>query len=507
MKILNAEQLRLSDANTIEQDSISSTDLMERAAQAFVEAFTSVYPDSDSRIFIFAGPGNNGGDALAIARLLLQRSYAAIAVYLFNTKGKLSADCAANKKRLESQPGAKLEEILTQFTPPTINPQDIIIDGLFGTGLSRPLQGGFASVVRFINSCNANVVSIDMPSGLMCEDNLQNIQSHIVRAQRTFTFQYPKLSFLFPENEPYCGEWQTLDIGIKDPETNETATPYILTEGCNIRPILHSRSAFAHKGTMGHAVLVAGHYGMAGAAILASKACMRSGVGKLTLHTPSYNLPIIQNSIPEVIVHADANPDSLSQPFDTSQYEAMAIGPGIGTEPTTMQMFSELLTHIACPLIIDADGLNILAMHHHWMARLPKNTILTPHIKELSGLTGICADSYERLQRTRTLARERQVYIIIKGRYSAICCPDGMVYFNSTGNPGMATSGSGDVLTGIIISFVAQGYSALHSCLLGVYLHGLAGDKAAERLGYESLIASDIIDGIAPAFQTIRNYK
>lgn len=514
MNIFSAAQLKMADAYTIERESITSADLMERASKAVADAVASRWDISRS-VKVFAGPGNNGGDALAVARILYGYGFS-VYVYLFNISGTLSSDCEMNRARLlevksrgrdeGSGNGSVIEffEILSQFTPPRLDKNDIVIDGLFGTGLSRPLNGGFASVVKYINASPATVVSIDMPSGLMTEDNTYNVMNHIIRADVTYTFQFPKLAFLFPEHEQYVGEWEILDIGVKDSGSDEMSTPYYITEAEDMRSLLQKRSRFAHKGTAGHALLVAGKRGMAGAAILCARACMRSGAGKLTVHTPECNAQVLQTTIPEAILDIDVDPDCFSQSFDNSDFDAMAIGPGIGTSSYTVQAFIEQVKLAKCPSVVDADALNILGSHRGWISQLPRRTILTPHKKELFGLISATRNSFDELEHTRDLAMRQQLYIVIKGAYSAVVTPEGYVYFNPTGNPGMATAGAGDVLTGIILSLLAQSYSAEAAVRLGVYLHGLAGDVAAEELGVEGVIASDIVNCIPKAFKRLR---
>lgn len=513
MKILSASQLKVVDAYTIEHEPISSTNLMERASRAVADKIRSRW-SIDTPVKIFAGPGNNGGDALAIARMLGETNYK-VCVYLFNTSDNLSADCQINKQRLldfqdvkQNTMGVRnveLVEVKSQFTPPKLEEGDLVVDGLFGTGLSRPLNGGFASVVKYINSSPATVVSIDVPSGLMCEDNTYNVMNHIVKANYTFTLQYPKLSFFFAENEQYVGEWEVLDIGVKDPMTEETHSPYYFTEQADLLPLLKSRSKFAHKGSVGHALLIAGKRGMAGAAILAARACMRSGAGKLTVRVPEHNVRIMQEAVPEAILNIDVDQNCFSQSFDTSEFDAMAIGPGIGTSSYTVQAFIEQVSMTKCPMVIDADALNILGSHRGWITQLPRRCILTPHKKELFGLISTTRNSYEELERTRELAARQQIYIVIKGAYSAIVTPEGNVYFNSTGNPGMATAGAGDVLTGVLVSLLAQGYVPEVAARLGVYLHGLAGDLAVENLSYEGLISSDLVEYLPKSFKTLRS--
>lgn len=502
MKILSAEQISWLDKYTIEHEPIFPIDLMERASLAFTDEVVRLW-SKDTTTIVFAGPGNNGGDALAVARLLAQRGYGNISVYLFNTSGKLSPCCSENLERLQKVGNVEVNIISSQFTPPNLTADTLVIDGLFGTGLSRPLNGGFASVVKYINASRATVVSIDVPSGMMCEDNTYNVMSHIIHAQYTFTFHCPKLAFLLAENEPYVGKWKVLDIGIVDPEDGNTATPFRITERTDIEAMMRPRPHFAHKGTMGHAALIAGKRGMAGAAILSAKACMRTGVGKLTVHTPEYNLPILQISVPEAIVSIDQNHDHFAHKIDTTPYDAVAIGPGIGCDTETAQALIEQVCHTKCNLVLDADALNILGSHRGWINQLPQHTILTPHPKELFGIIGSTQNQFEQLCLTRQLAMQQHIYILIKGAYTAICTPSGDVTFNPTGNPGMATAGSGDVLTGIILGLLARDYTPEQAVTLGTYLHGLAGDCAAQQLGEESLIASDIITHLPEALQQL----
>lgn len=505
MKILTAQQIKEADLYTINNEPISSIDLMERASKAFVERFAKSW-GPQTHINIFSGPGNNGGDAMVVARLLSLRDYK-IDIYIFNTSNKAPDDWICNYQKLKECVNVNIIEITTAFSPKQLTSDDVIIDGLFGTGLNRPLTGGFASVVKYINSQPCTVVSIDIPSGLMCEDNTYNVMNHIVKAHYTFSFQFPKLAFFFADTSQYVGEWEILDIGIRIPESENFNTDYILTSEDDINGTLKKRNKFAHKGTMGHASLVAGKKGMAGAAILSSKACMRTGVGKLTLHTQECNALAITTSIPEVVLDIEHKTDFFCRTFDATPFDAMAIGPGIGTDEATAQAFIEQIRLSKSHTIIDADAINILGSHRGWIQQLPHECILTPHKKELFGLISSTRNCYEELEKTRELSIKQNIYIVIKGAYSAITTPEGKCYFNPTGNPGMATAGSGDVLTGIILSLLAQEYTPFEACRLGVYIHGLAGDIAAEKYGEECMIASDIISCLPDAFKIIRNIK
>lgn len=499
MKVLDTNQLRELDKYTITHEPIASIDLMERAAEKITDEL-KVRWHKATRFFVFAGPGNNGGDALAVARMLGEAGYP-VEAYLFNTKDSLSEDCRTNKELLELMPDVRFTEVTSQFVFPEIKEQDVILDGLFGTGLSRPLEGGFAGVVRSINRSAGHTVSIDIPSGLMGEDNGNNDPNAIIRAELTLTIQMPKLSFFFAENHQYTGEVKPLDIGLSKEGMDEMDSPVCIVEPDEVKQILRPRDPFAHKGTMGHALLVSGQYGMAGATLLAARACMRSGAGKLTVHTPELNNNILQLGIPEAIISHDLSDIRVSAPISTYGYGVMAIGPGLGTHEETAEAVHAFILGHPSELIVDADAINILGMHPQWIEELPQDTILTPHPKELEQLIGPCKDSYERMTKSQALAIRLQAYIIIKGHHSMICTPSGRVVINSTGNAGMATAGSGDVLTGILTGLLARGYNADEACILGVYLHGLAGDIAAEELGEESLMAGDLIGYLPRAFK------
>ncbi|WP_418698610.1 NAD(P)H-hydrate dehydratase [Bacteroides sp.] len=490
MKIFPTTSIKQLDAYTIENEPIASIDLMERAAEALVKAISKRW-SADTPMTVFAGPGNNGGDALAVSRLLAKKGYR-LEVYLFNTKGSLSPDCEANKERLTGLPGVDFHEITSQFVPPTLTADHVVIDGLFGSGLNKALSGGFAAVVRYINASSATVVSIDIPSGLMGEDNTYNVQSCIVRADLTLSLQLPKLSFLFAENEPFVGEWQLLDIGLSEDAIEETETDYHLLENEDMPYLLKPRTRFAHKGNFGRALLIAGSQGMAGASVLAARACLRSGVGLLTVHVPFCNNSIVQTSVPEAMTELDISDTCFASPSDTDDYQAVAVGPGLGRAAETGTALLELIDTCQVPMVLDADALNLLGEKRSYLGRLPKGSILTPHPKELERLVGKCQNSYERLMRARELAKTTGVHIILKGAYSAIITPSGQCYFNNTGNPGMATGGCGDVLTGVVLALLAQGYEPETAACLGTYVHGLAGDIACKKHGAIGMTAGDV---------------
>ena len=500
MKIFTSAQIHELDKYTIEHEPITSLNLMERAAKALTRAIEAEWSNR-TPVVVFAGPGNNGGDALAVARLLGEDGYQ-VQVYLFNIHNKLSPDCATNKKRLLDEKRAKkFVEVTVNFDPPQLSADMLVVDGLFGSGLNKPLAGGFAAMVKYINQSEAQVVSIDLPSGLMSEDNSYNISANIIRADLTLTLQQKKLSMMMADNQAYLGRLKVLDIRLSQEFIRTTESRFSILEENDIRQLLHPRSDFAHKGSMGTALLIAGCYGMSGAAILATKACLRAGVGKVITHTPKRNYEIMQISVPEAVLQMDAEETIFSEPVDTEDYNALGIGPGLGTSEATAIALIAQLRRCTCPIVADADALNILASHRAWMQQLPQNIIFTPHPRELDRLAGNTSNNCtERLAKACELAERLQAYIILKGHYSALCHPDGKVEFCSTGNSGMATAGSGDVLTGIITGLLARGYSQEDACRLGMYLHGLAGDLAIKEIGKESLIASDLIKYLPKAF-------
>ena len=477
MKIFTGTQIKELDKFTIENEPVASIDLMERAAKAIVRVLREEW-DNRTPFVVFAGPGNNGGDALAVARLMAEAGYK-VAVFLFNVNGKLSDDCATNKQRVMDCKRIKaFTEVVVDFDPPELTAETVVIDGLFGAGLNKTLTGGFASLVKYINQSPAKVVSIDLPSGLMTEDNTHNVKSHIVKANLTLTLQQKKLAMLFEDNQQFIGRLRVLDIRLSPEYIARTDAKYKVLEEADVRSRMLKRGDFVNKGLMGHALVVAGSYGMAGAAVLAGRACMRSGVGKLTICTPRRNYDVMQISLPEAILSA-------------------------GKEDTAIALISQI-RRTQCPMVIDADALNILASHKAWMQQLPQNLILTPHVGEFDRLgNGGSEGDYDRLSKALDLAQHLQAYILLKGHYSALCLPAGKVYFNPTGNAGMATAGSGDVLTGIITGLLARGYNREDACIVGMYLHGLAGDLAAKQLGKESLMAGDIVAYLPQAFELL----
>jgi len=503
MKIFTGTQIKELDKFTIENEPVASIDLMERAAKAIVRVLREEW-DNRTPFVVFAGPGNNGGDALAVARLMAEAGYK-VMVFLFNVNGKLSDDCATNKQRaMECKRIKAFTEVVVDFDPPELTAETVVIDGLFGAGLNKTLSGGFASLVKYINQSPAKVVSIDLPSGLMTEDNTHNVKAHIVRADLTLTLQQKKLAMFFEDNQQFLGRLRVLDIRLNPEFIAQTDTKYQVLEEADVRGRMLKRGDFVSKRLMGHALIVAGSYGMAGAAVLAGRACMRSGVGKLTVCTPRRNYDVMQISLPEAILSTGKEDYFFTEPLDTEHYDAVGMGPGLGQHEDTAIALISQIRRTQCPMVIDADALNILASHKAWMQQLPQNLILTPHVGEFDRLGNRGSEGdYDRLSKALDLAQHLQAYILLKGHFSALCLPSGKVYFNPTGNAGMATAGSGDVLTGIITGLLARGYNREDACIVGMYLHGLAGDLAAKQLGKESLMAGDIVSYLPQAFELL----
>lgn len=483
-KIISAEQTRLADQHTISNEPIASIDLMERASVAFTRAFERSVP-KNNRIIIFCGCGNNGGDGFAIARLLIENGYSVQAV-LVEFRNELSPDCHSNLLKLNHV--LRLDSI-SDF--PNIQDKSIIIDAILGTGLNSPAKGLVAEVIDRINSSNKCVYSVDIPSGLYC-DSLTD-SKNIIRANHVISFQRPKLSFFYPENGQYIQNWEVVDIRLDEHFINQQQSDNYLLDG-DINHYIKTRSNQSHKGTYGHALLISGSYGKMGAAVLSSKACMRSGAGLLTTYIPKCGYSILQTAVPEAMCITDLSEYHLQHTPQIASYDAIGIGPGIGIEEDTIEMVRTFLEVANQPLVIDADAINIISMHPQFLKLVPKDSILTPHIKEFDRLAGASSNSEERFRKQRALSKEYGIIIVLKDARTRISSATGDCYYNTSGNPGMSTAGSGDVLTGIITSLLAQQYEPLQAALIGVYYHGLAGDSAAFNKGQMGMIASDIIE-------------
>jgi NAD(P)H-hydrate epimerase len=499
MKILTAEQIRAWDQFTMEHEPIQSIDLMERAASKCFEWLEEnnwfIYPFA-----IFCGKGNNGGDGLAIARMLANRG-CSVAVFILEFGHKGTEDFQVNLARLHQYPAVTIQFIQDESNFHELTENTIVIDALFGSGLTRPLDGITSKLVEYLNHSGCAIIAIDIPSGMSVD---RSSKGHtIIRASYTLSFQCYKQAFLIAENAEFTGEVILLDIGLSSGYLSNVEPKLEIIDDSIIHSIYQPRNKFAHKGNFGHALIIAGSYGKIGAAVLSAKACLRTGVGLLTCYIPKCGYEIMQSTLPEAMVMTDTNTSIITTiDEDVSKYNSIGFGPGTGTASETRSAIKELLAVYNKPIVIDADGLNSLSKEKN-LPPLPPGSVLTPHPKEFERLFGECKDDYERIDKAITNAKLLNCLIVLKGHHSFIATAGGKGYFNSTGNAGMATAGSGDVLAGMITALLAQGYSSEQAAILGVYIHGTAGDLAASQLSQEAMISGDIIDHIGNAFKLL----
>ena len=502
MKIFSREQLALIDRRTRTEEPVSEIDLMERASVALTEWFAVNYASS-TRIAIVVGSGNNGGDALAVARMLAERHFS-IQVFLPDLGRQRSDASQINLDRLKEISEVRFFELDEKSVLPDLSNFDLLVDGLYGSGLNRPLEGFVMAVINWMNDSGVEIVSIDLPSGLLCDENQYN-SGAIVHATYTLTLEFPKLSLFFRENEPYFGNWEIVHFGLSPKAIDESKTNYFFLDQESVSHILKKRTLFSHKGSYGHGLLISGSKEKMGAALLASKGALRAGLGLLTVHLPKFAGLLMQGSLPEIMSSFDKQEEFLSELPDTSKFDAIAAGPGIGTNPLTADVIRQLIEQVKVPLILDADALNILAANPAWLKNLPDETILTPHPVEFDRLAGVVSKTEEeRLQMAEQFSASYGLILVLKGAFTRIIFPDGAVSFNSTGNPGMATAGSGDVLTGILLGLLGQGYTSREAALLGVFLHGRSADLRVAATSEESLIASEIADYLGDAFASLK---
>ncbi|MEQ8580150.1 MAG: NAD(P)H-hydrate dehydratase [Marinoscillum sp.] len=493
--ILSAQQIRDADQYTIDHEPITSINLMERASRAFVRKFSTLVPGG-GRVMVFCGTGNNGGDGLVIARVLIQQAHD-VSVFFVGHLDKATEDFKVNFERLSVL--SEISQIASEDQIPNIPENAVVIDGLFGSGLSRPVKGLYASVIERINQSGAAVYAIDISSGLYPDQPLTD--GAVIQAACTISFQTPKLIFFLPEMRKYVGTWHVVDIGLDDAFIQGSDTNVFFTQPNDV--VLPLRSTFDHKGSAGRLLLIAGSKGKMGAATLSARAALRSGCGLLYVHTPCCGLNILQVNVPEAMVIEDEHTEVITEVVPADNVDVLAMGPGIGTNSLTQKALADLILHAKEPMVLDADALNILAQNPELLSALPPESILTPHPGEFARLVGAWRSDFEKLEKLRWLATTYQLNVVLKGAYSAVCNSRGSIYFNPTGNPGMATAGSGDVLTGIVAALLAQGLAPFEALRSGVYLHGQAGDEAAIKVGEVSLMASDLIEHLPAAFKKL----
>lgn len=493
MKILTGKDIREADRYTMEHEPISSLDLMERASRSIARWMEENIGRETPLLFV-VGKGNNGGDGLAVVRMLSEEGYSCTVCGLFASE-LMTDECRTNWERLPKD----VERCTIDSLPLTEG--TVVVDALLGTGVQGEVKEPVRSAIMKINALKNRVVSIDMPSGMGTE--FGNVERTMVRAWVTLTLEFPKLALLLPEAGDAAGRVVVLPIGLDPQYITENSSPYFYTERAEAQRLIEPRNRFAHKGTHGHALLICGSRGMVGAAVMATRAALRSGCGLVTTHLPESERMVVQVACPSAMVSCDPESVFSCVPKHLERYRVVGVGCGVGQDSRSVQAFRDLLASVTAGvrLVIDADALNILAAHPEYMDLVPADAILTPHLGELKRLVGPWSSEQEKIERVRSLAARLQAYIVVKGANTMICTPGGRCMFNATGNPGMAKGGSGDVLTGYITGLLARGYDPCRAAVLGVYLHGLAGDKAAEKYGEEGMNASDMIDflGIAQA--------
>ena len=504
MKIFTNDGLRRIGDRTLEKENIMMLDLIERAASAVSYELISRWRTSKRFVF-FAGPGDNGADALAVARMMYEQGYRP-EVYLFNIKSaQLSDCCLANRDRLVEVAGDDIDfiEVIRNFNPPALDENDVVVDGLFGNGLRTPLRGGYTSLVQYINSSGAYVVSIDIPSGMFGEWNMGNDRRNIIHADLTLTYQSKRLAFYFAENAEFVGDCKVLDLELDRESLARTPTDFYLIEREDVHEVMHPRDPFINKYDNGTVLLIAGSYGMMGAAVLAARGALRVGAGLVTVHAPRCGFQVLQTAVPEALFEPDRN-EIMTTSIDLHKtYSVVALGPGLSTYDETLEAVHQFIMNFKRPCLLDADALNCIARRQMLIRSIPPRSIITPHAIEFDRLFGEHHTDEERLKKALDVSKIYNITIVLKGHYTMTVRPDSKVYVNSTGNPGMATPGSGDVLTGIISGLIAQDYQPDWSVVLGVYLHGLAGDLAAQEHGTYGMVASDIVDHLGKAIMEV----
>lgn len=477
LNLLTSAQVRQADQFTIKNKSLSSAGLMEAAALAFVKEFCKFFHDKNETVTIYCGTGNNGGDGLAIARILHEKGYH-VNVRIARFSANSSPDFNINLDRLRHTT-VKISEHKNAENLLAEN-SDIIIDAFLGSGLNKPLSGDFKVLVRHLNSLHKKVVAVDIPTGFFAEGSIDK-QAAVLKADLAIAFQRPKINFFFPESESAFTDFRVVDIGLDESFIQAQSSNWKLIEESDIRNLLKPRKKFSHKGIYGHALIVAGTKKTMGAALLCADACLHSGAGLITACIPAEGLTALNARSPEIMV------TERHEKIDFEKYQAVAVGPGLGVDTNALELLQQVIEHTTLPIVLDADALNILAKNTGMLVNLPKHTVLTPHVKEFDRLFGEHTGWWERVETARKKAAELGIIIVLKNEYTFIVEEDGTVYINPTGNAAMATGGMGDVLTGMIAAFTAQGYRHVHAAIIACYIHGKAGDILKTKGGMFSI--------------------
>lgn len=501
MNIYSDKQFYEADKVTTEKQGITSSDLIERAAGQIFKWLHQRMQGAQVPIHIFCGIGNNGGDGLALGRILIEQGYN-VNVFIANFTDKRSKCFLINYGRIKDVTKKWPVLMTSEKDFPEIHPDDIIIDALFGIGLNRPIEGWVKNLIIYLNQEKAFKLAIDIPSGLTANAAVMDPEA-VLKANHTLTFQAPKLAFFLPESGKFVPYFEVLDIGL-DPEFLFSIPPLAQLMGkAQVQPIYRQREKYSHKGDYGHALIVAGSKGKMGAARMASEAVLRIGAGMVTTFVPSSGNDILQTSLPEAMTISDTHPDVITSVAFDFEPTAIGVGMGIGTSETTQKALVELFkANKETPFLIDADAINCIAANRTLLKAVPKHSILTPHLGELERLIGKWTDDHDRLAKVKAFSTKHEVIVVMKGAHSIVVAGENL-FINSTGNPGMATAGSGDVLAGMITGLLAQGYDPTAAATFGVYLHGSAGNLVTQEKGFEALIASDITNTVGRAFMAL----
>ena len=502
MKVPSVEQIRQCEEHSITHKLISATKLMENAATACVNLLKQRFSPSASML-AFCGMGNNGGDGLAIVRILHENGFDCQA-YIVTSREIYSRECNHQLHLLEER-NIEVKKITQEEDIPSCKRYDVVIDALLGIGLNSPIEDPLLqAVIKRINKSKSFVFAVDTPSGLYSDQPMED-QQLAVEADFTLSFQFPKLGFFFPENYRYVGEWAIADINLRNRFARNMQSTNYMIEHRTVKALIRPRRKFVHKRNFGYGLLIAGNSGMIGAAVLAARAALRTGIGLLMVTVPIIGYDILLSAVNEAICRCDKNKYHFTGTDFGSlvNFNAIAIGCGLGTHPDTANGLKKLIGDFGGTIIFDADAINILANNKTWLEFIPPNCIFTPHLKEFERLTQKVNNSYERLELQRQFSIRHRCVVVLKGAHTSISTPQGEICFNTSGNPGMAKGGSGDVLTGMLLALAAQGYDAVHAAIIGVYLHGLAADKALDKQSCESLLPSDIIENIGQGYKSL----
>ncbi len=497
MKIFSAEQMRAADAVTIQNNQISSLDLMEHAATQIFNLIHQRLQGAQIPIHVFCGIGKNGGDGLVISRLLVEYGYN-VHTHIVNFSEKRSKEFLVNYDRLKAISKEWPSQIKCEDDFPELNKEDLVIDAIFGIGLNRPIVDWVKTLIKHINAARCFTLAVDLPSGLYT-DKMPEDREAVIYASITITFQLPKLVFFLPETGIYTHELEVINIGLDSMFLQQTPGIAQLIAKHEVMPIYRPRHKYAHKGDFGHVLAIGGSYGKIGSITLTTEAALRIGAGLTTAYVPECGYDIVQTAVPEAMVITDDEDDYITEIKYDIKPSVIALGPGMGTHDKTKESLKKLLKEVETPMVIDADGINIIASDKELISSIPKGSVLTPHPKELMRLIGSWEGDFDKLEKAKAFSTTHDLILIIKGANTLTIYKD-QIFVNTTGNPGMATAGSGDVLTGMIAGLVAQGYNTLEAAVFAVYLHGSAGDLAIQELGYQALLARDIIKNIGKSF-------